>query len=133
MVPAEGLERVIAHLVENALKFSLPGARVLVKIVVSRSACEIRVTDCGRGMSEAELEQLGMMRQFGREKYEQQGIGMGLGLARNFAQFGGGDFTVVRNVLGPGMTACLKLVRAGAGSGVRIARVNEARDSGMTS
>ena len=56
-----------------------------------------------------------MMRQFGREKYEQQGIGMGLGLARNFAQFGGGDFTVVRNVLGPGMTACLKLVRAGAG------------------
>ena len=114
MVPNVGLERVIAHLVENALKFSLPGAGVQVKIVVSPSACEIRVTDGGRGMSEAELERFGVMRQFGREKFEQQGIGMGLGLARNFAQRGGGNFTLVRNVPGPGMTASLTLVR-GAG------------------
>lgn len=114
MVPKEGLERVIVHLVENALKFSLPGASVQVKIVGSSSACEIRVTDGGRGMSEAELERFGVMRQFGREKFEQQGIGMGLGLARNFAQRGGGNFALVRNVPGPGMTACLTLVR-GAG------------------
>ncbi len=113
-VPAEGLERVVAHLVENALKFSLPGAGVLVKIGVSAEVCEIRVTDYGRGMSEAELESFGVMRQFGREKFEQQGIGMGLGLAWNFALLGGGDFALVRNVPGPGMTACLKLVR-GAG------------------
>ena len=104
MVPEEGLERVVAHLVENALKFSLPGARVLVKIGESAQAGEIRVTDGGRGMSEAELEVFGVMRQFGREKFEQQGIGMGLGLARNFA--------LVRNVPGPGLTACLTLMRA---------------------
>ena len=73
---------------------------------------EIRVTDGGRGMSEAELERFGVMRQFGREKFEQQGIGMGLGLARNFAQRGGGNFALVRNVPGPGMTACLTLVRS---------------------
>lgn len=112
MVPEEGLARVIVHLVENALKFSLPGARVLVKIGESEQAGEIRVTDAGRGMSEAELEGFGLMRQFGREKHEQQGIGMGLGLARNFALLGGGDFALVRNVPGQGMTACLKLVRA---------------------
>ena len=112
LVPAEGLERVFDHLVENALKFSLPGTPVLVKIVVYGSACEIRVTDCGRGMSEQELGHVGVMRQFGREKFEQQGLGMGLGLALKFAQFGGGNFTIVRNEPGPGMTACLRLVRA---------------------
>ncbi len=110
-VPAEGLQRVIAHLVENALKFSLPGAGVRVSIGGAELACEIRVTDSGRGMSEADLERFGMMRQFDRGKFEQQGIGMGLGLAQKFAQLGGGDFTLVRNLPGPGMTACLKLVR----------------------
>lgn len=111
-VPEEGLERVIVHLVDNALKFSLPGSRVQVNIVVSANACEIRVIDQGRGMSEVELERFGVMRQFGRSKFEQQGIGMGLGLARNFAQLGEGDFRLVRNAPEPGMTACLKLVRA---------------------
>ena len=114
MVPEEGLERVIANLVENALKFSLPGERVLVKIVESAQTCEIQVTDYGRGMSEEDLAKFGVMRQFNREKYEQQGLGMGLALAQNFARLGGGDFTLVRNVPGPGMTAGLKLVR-GAG------------------
>lgn len=111
-VPEEGLERVIAQLVDNALKFSLRGAGVRVQIGVSAEACEIRVTDHGRGMSVLELEEFGVMRQFGREKFEQQGIGMGLWLARSFAQLGCGDFILMRNESGPGMTACLKLVRA---------------------
>ena len=112
VVPEDGLERVFEHLVENALKFSLPGTPVRVKIVVSPSACEIRVTDGGRGMSQADLEQVGAMRQFGRETFEQQGLGMGLWLAMKFARIGGGDFTIGRNEPGPGMTACLRLVRA---------------------
>ena len=112
IVAAEGLERVIAHLVNNAMKFSLPGEHVLVKIIASAAACEIRVIDHGRGIQESDLPQFGLMRQFGREKFEQQGIGMGVELARNFALFGGGDFTLANNVPGPGVTTCLKLVRA---------------------
>jgi two-component system, sensor histidine kinase and response regulator len=112
MVPAEGLERVFSHLVKNAMKFSLPGTSVHVKIVAYEGACEISVTDFGRGMQEADMDQLGAMRQFGREKFEQQGTGMGLGLARNFAQLAGGAFRLGNNVPGPGMTARLKLMRA---------------------
>jgi len=112
IVPAEGLERIFAHLVHNSLKFSLPGTSVLVKIIESEETCEIQVTDFGRGMRETDLVQFGVMLQFGREKFEQQGIGMGLGLARNFAHLAGGEFTLANNMPGPGLTAHLKLKRA---------------------
>ena len=62
-------------------------------------------------MSEAELAELGMMRQFGQRKFEQQGISMGWELARNFALLGGGDFAVRRHAPGPDLTSILKLVR----------------------
>jgi len=112
-VPEDGLERVISHLVENAFKFSLPGAPVRVKIGGDAKVCEIQVIDQGRGMSEGDPEKFRIMCQFDREKFEQQGLGMGLGLAQSFALLGGGDFTLVRNAPAPGMTACLQLGRAG--------------------
>ena len=62
-------------------------------------------------MSEAELAELGMMRQFGQRKFEQRGISMGWELARNFALLGGGDFAVRRHAPGPDLTSILKLVR----------------------
>jgi hypothetical protein len=63
-------------------------------------------------MSEAELAELGMMRQFGQRKFEQQqGISMGWELARNFALLGGGDFAVRRHAPGPDLTSILKLMR----------------------
>jgi two-component system sensor histidine kinase/response regulator len=114
MVPEDSLDCVFEHLVENALKFSLPGSGIMVKMVLSERACEIRVTDHGRGMSEADLEAIGAMRQFERDKFEQQGLGMGLALARVFARVSGGEFTLTRNVETSGMTAVLKLQRAAA-------------------
>ena len=112
MVPEQGLGPVIAHLVSNGLKFSLPGSAVHVKIMKSAQACEIQVADGGRGMNDAELEQVGVMRQFHRDRFEQQGTGMGLALARSFAELAGGGLTLTNNIPGPGLTACLKLLTA---------------------
>jgi len=114
MVPMEGLAQVISHLVENGLKHSPWGTAVVVTIVESEFTSEIRVNDSGRGMSEADLERFGPMRQFDREKFEQQGIGMGLALVQSFAQLAGGEFTLARNPDAAGMTASLMLPRAPA-------------------
>lgn len=118
LVPGEGLERVVSHLIDNAFKFSLPGRIVQVTGRAVGSNYEITVCDRGRGMSDEDLGSIGVMRQFGRERFEQQGIGMGLVLARSFAQLGGGQFQLGRNAEGPGISARLSLprptVRAGA-------------------
>ena len=109
MAPGDGLDRVVTHLVENACKFSLPGTRVSVAVRTRNSLCEIVVTDSGRGMSEEEIARVGVMRQFGRERFEQQGMGMGLVLVQTFARLGGGDFTMERNATEGGITVRLRL------------------------
>ncbi len=120
LVPGEGLERVVAHLIDNAFKFSLPGTLVYVTGHGDGANYNITVSDRGRGMNDDDLANIGVMRQFGRERFEQQGIGMGLVLARSFAQLGGGQFQISRNPEGAGMAARLTLPRpadAGAAPG----------------
>jgi len=109
LAPGEGLERVVGHLIDNALKFSLPGSLVKATGRVAGLNYEIEVVDRGRGMSEAELAAIGLMRQFGRERFEQQGMGMGLVLARSFVQLGKGNFEMRRNLEGAGMYVRLTL------------------------
>jgi two-component system sensor histidine kinase/response regulator len=110
-VPGEGLERVVSHLIDNAFKFSLPGTQVYVTGHGDGANYSITVSDRGRGINDDDLANIGVMRQFGRERFEQQGIGMGLVLARSFAQLGGGQFQIARNPDGTGMFARLTLPR----------------------
>lgn len=112
LVPGEGLERVVTHLIDNAFKFSLPGSLVHVTAGPRGANFELTVVDRGRGMNDDDLANIGVMRQFGRERFEQQGIGMGLVLARSFAQLGGGEFQIARNPEGAGMWARLTLPRS---------------------
>ncbi len=105
---------IAAHLVENALKFSLPGAEVLAALREHDGGYELVVLDRGRGMTDAELAALGPMRQFRREQFEQQGLGMGLALAFAFAAVAGGEFTLRRREPGPGMEARLWVPKAGS-------------------
>lgn len=108
-VPTEGLERVIAHLIDNAFKFSRPGDPVNVEGRTVAGVLELRVRDVGRGMSEEEVRAVGVTRQFGRDRFEQQGLGMGVGLARGFAELAGGDLRLAANEGGRGMCTVLML------------------------
>ncbi len=108
-VPREGFDRVVRHLIDNGLKFSLPGRVVQVCGRVVAGSYELTVTDRGRGMSVEEVRRIGAMRQFGRENFEQQGIGMGLALVCRFADLAGGGVCFGRNSDGPGMTVMLRV------------------------
>jgi two-component system sensor histidine kinase KdpD len=86
-VDAAQIERVLANLLENALKFSPPGSPVQVRVTATRAEVIVRVVDQGPGIPEPELERI--FEPFYRRSGERVGAGLGLAIARGFAQANG--------------------------------------------
>ncbi len=106
-VDAAQIQRVLVNLIENALKFSPPGASVHVRITATRNEAIVRVVDQGPGLREEELERV--FDAFHRASGGTGGgAGLGLAIARGFAEANGGT-RVGRVEAGPG-----RVVRAGA-------------------
>jgi two-component system sensor histidine kinase/response regulator len=95
------LRKIIAELVGNAFKFSKPGSRVLV--TAGRDTCGyvIRICDNGRGMTAEQIQNIGAYMQFERVLHEQQGLGLGLIIAKRLIEFHAGHFAI-RSVPGQG-------------------------------
>jgi two-component system, OmpR family, sensor histidine kinase KdpD len=88
-VDAAQIQRVLANLIENAIKYSPPDARVLVRITATRKEAIVRVVDQGPGLPESELERV--FEPFYRHSSDQHaGAGLGLAIARGFAAANGG-------------------------------------------
>lgn len=90
----EDICKVAYELVDNAFKFSKEGAAVEVTVGNDEQSFSLRVTDQGIGMSEDELTHIGAYTQFRRQVLEQQGLGLGLVIARGLTEFFGGQFTI---------------------------------------
>ena len=54
----------------------------------------LKVADQGRGMTSAQVANIGAYMQFERKLYEQQGTGLGLILARRLAEAYGGTLSI---------------------------------------
>ncbi len=80
------LEKMIEALVDNAFKFSESGTPVRVVGLKEEDFYVLEVSDQGRGMAEEQLRQVGAFVQFDRDQYEQQGLGLGLSIARRLAE-----------------------------------------------
>jgi two-component system sensor histidine kinase KdpD len=88
-VDAVQIQRVLANLIENAMKFSPPASRVLVRITATRKEAIVRVVDQGPGLPEEELERV--FEPFYRHGSDvRSGAGLGLAIARGFAAANGG-------------------------------------------
>lgn len=72
----------IRELVDNAFKFSAAGEKVIVTTKQLPEWCEIVIYDEGRGFSPGTIDKIGAFEQFERKKIEQQGVGLGLFLAK---------------------------------------------------
>ena len=116
-VPVEGFSAVVTHLVENAFKFSLPGTPVSLKGAAVGKNFVIQVVDRGRGMADEDLGKIDALLQIKRDQFEQQGLGMGLVLARNFARLAGGDLLMSKNSPKAGLTLRMILPLSGVFSG----------------
>ena len=113
----ELFERAIANLVDNALKFCPPGARITLAAANQGERVEVSVSDTGAGIAAADLPHL-----FDRFYQSRQSVapatgvggkGLGLAIVKRIAELHGGDLAVTSTV---GEGTCVTLsVPAAAG------------------
>jgi len=104
----EYLGKVVEELVQNAFKFSIRETPVSVSLFAEDNKVHLMVSDVGRGMSTEEVSQIGAFMQFGRRSHEQQGLGLGLTIARRLVGLYGGN-VIVKSYLGEGTRVCAVL------------------------
>jgi two-component system sensor histidine kinase KdpD len=94
------VERVLVNLVENALKYS--PADTPVRVTVTRDGQEvvIRVDDSGPGLTAPELERVFAPFERGASAGNVRGAGLGLAIARGFAEANEGRLWVEQGPLG---------------------------------
>ncbi len=105
----------LGRLLDNAIKFSrreVKRIRVSACLSEDNRYVEISIRDWGVGIPQASLRHLFKpFSQINRQRYEQQGAGLGLAIALGIIQAMGGDITVSSSVEGPdaGTTFVVKL------------------------
>ncbi len=110
-VSEEYFAKLVEELVHNAFKFSKPGTPVTVSLQAVTGAPVLSVTDRGRGMTADQITKLGAFMQFDRKTHEQQGLGLGLTIARRLAEIHGGALSL-ESEAGIGTTAKVKFSAA---------------------
>jgi signal transduction histidine kinase len=88
------VRKAVTELVDNALKFSAAGSRVQVLLGSTASSARLEVVDQGNGMTADQVRNVEAFQQFDRDRFEQQGSGMGLIIVRGIAEASGGRFEV---------------------------------------
>ncbi|MGW6458916.1 ATP-binding protein [Streptomyces sp. NPDC055078] len=102
------LERAVANIVENAVKYSPDATRVTVAASALGSRVELRVADRGPGVPDDEKERIFEPFQRYGDAPRGAGVGLGLAVARGFVEAMGGTLTA-EDTPGGGMTMVLTL------------------------
>ncbi len=107
------IERIIANLVENALRYSPPEHPVRITAGTIKDKVVLRVVDRGPGVPAQSLESIFSAFQRLGDVPAGQGVGLGLAVSRGFAQANGGTLDA-EETPGGGLTMVLTLQRADA-------------------
>ena len=86
----EYFKKIVSELVQNAFKFSEPGSAVKVGLKAAGDDIEFSVRDHGRGLSTEHIRRIDAYVQFERKMEDQQGLGLGLAIAKKLAELHGG-------------------------------------------
>ena len=86
--------KAVEELLDNALKFSEPNTKVLVKGAASGGKFILKIENKGRGMTPEQIASIGGYQQFERKQYEQQGNGLGLVITQKIMEVQGGSFAI---------------------------------------
>jgi two-component system sensor histidine kinase KdpD len=106
-VDAHQIQRVLVNLLENALKYSSAAEPVRVQVTAISSEALVRVIDHGPGVMPTDRERIFEPFQRG-QRADRPGAGLGLAIARGFAEANGGRLWVESRA-GQGATFVLAL------------------------
>ena len=94
LIPAENFKKIVEEIVDNAFKFSEAGKAVTVTTgAVNHTFC-LSVHDHGRGMTAEQISKIAPHMQFERKRFEQQGAGLGLVIAKRLTELLGGQMII---------------------------------------
>lgn len=91
----QNLQRMLANLLDNALKYTAPQGSVRVTLERLADSLQLGITDTGQGISEAEQQRV--FERFYRcdeSRGHSEGCGLGLSFARSVARAHGGDIAL---------------------------------------
>ncbi len=86
LVSHDHVSRIANEIIDNAFKFSSPGDPVRVAGMPYEGAYILDIEDGGKGMPGEDTRRLDFFRQFGRKQNEQQGVGLGLSIAKGLVE-----------------------------------------------
>jgi len=106
------MTKVFNNLIENAVKFCQPGARIEVRISRDQDSARVSVQDDGPGIAHADLKTLftPFQRTRARALSEEPGAGLGLSIAKRIVELHGGRIWL-KSEVGKGTTfyVCLPI------------------------
>lgn len=102
------LERVLANLVHNAIKFTPAGGRVTLTAQRTDGEVVVRVEDTGMGIAAKDLGGLFQLYHRGMTRQAREGTGLGLFIARSLVTAHGGDIAIA-STPGQGTIVTLRL------------------------
>ena len=106
------LERALANLIQNAVRFSPAGRRVRVTAGAIDGVVDVRVVDRGPGVPLDQRERIFLPFQRLGDAGNDEGVGLGLAVAKGFVEAMGGEIEV-EDTPGGGLTVVARLRTAG--------------------
>jgi two-component system sensor histidine kinase KdpD len=105
------LERALANVIDNAIRFSPPGVPARVMAGVADGLVDVRIVDRGPGVPQAERDRLFMPFQRLGDSGRDEGVGLGMAVAKGFVEAMGGEIEV-EDTPGGGLTVVARLKAA---------------------
>lgn len=104
------LQRVVSNLIDNAIKYTLPGGKITLAAFTHGNLVRIEISDTGQGIAPEENGHIFERFYRSEKSRSSQGNGLGLSLAKTIVHAHGGNITV-QSTLGKGSTFTVTLPR----------------------
>jgi len=93
-ISPEFFQLLFTELLDNAFRFSKANTPVTINAQPLDGQYQISIRNEGRGMTAHQISQIGAYMQFQRQQFEQQGVGLGLAIAKGFAELYSGELSI---------------------------------------